>query len=43
MIEQYTATVKINTRKRDFTIETGSLITMLPSDERILEKPENKK
>ena len=41
--KHYTATIKINGVKKDFIIDTGSPITTMPPDERIMKHTENRK
>ena len=35
--KHYTAAVKINGKKKEFIIDTGSLITIMPPDEKVLD------
>ena len=41
--KHYTAKVKINGTRREFIIDTGSLVTIMPLDERIMKKAEFQK
>ena len=41
--KHYTATIKINGVKKEFIIDTGSPITIMPSDERIMKHTETQK
>ena len=41
--KHYTATIKINGMKKEFVIDTGSPITIMPPDERIMKHAEIQK
>ena len=41
--KHYTATIKINGGRKEFIIDTGSPITIMPPDKRIMKQTENQK
>ena len=41
--KHYTATIEINGVKKEFIIDTGSPITIMPPDERIMQHAESQK